>query len=47
MQLNKNQDQAINDMVQFLNNDSDKFFNLSGPAGVGKTQIKQYLISEI
>ena len=42
MPLNRDQQEAFIDVIAFINS-SEKFMNISGPAGVGKT----YLISEI
>ena len=40
------QQEVIGKLSAFLGND-DKFFNLSGPAGVGKTFVVQYLIDSV
>lgn len=46
MNLNDEQNDAVNEIIAFLHND-EKFFNLSGPAGSGKTTIIRHLIENV
>ena len=46
MQLNSCQQHAINEIIKFLHSD-EKYFNLSGAAGTGKTFLIQYLINNL
>jgi hypothetical protein len=43
MTLNKKQQEAFNKVIEFINNPNEKFMNVSGGAGTGKT----YFISQI
>ena len=46
MNLNDEQNNAVKEIITFLHND-EKFFNLSGPAGSGKTTIIRHLIENV
>lgn len=46
MKLNSEQTTVVQQIISFLHND-DKFFNLSGPAGSGKTTVIRHFIENV